>query len=200
MTLQLNKLAVVLALVVAALGSAVLARLELAAIRDAFETDARIAHRLLSQRAVQQDAVMAMLTWDQSGNCEGEAMLTVGGKAHARKIGEEFARRGIRPAVISSPMCRCRDTAQIAFGQVPVTDAALRETASADPQRTATFERKAQLLIASRRGASPVIFVHHRPNIDLLSMELISEGEPIVARSNANGELVVVLGKIIIQP
>ena len=57
-----------------------------------------------------------------------------------------------------------------------------------------------EALIASRRGASPVIFVHHRPNIDLLSMELISEGEPIVARSNANGELVVVLGKIIIQP
>ncbi len=45
-----------------ALGGTALARLELGQLRDAFETDARIAHRVLSQRVVQQDAVMAMLT------------------------------------------------------------------------------------------------------------------------------------------
>jgi signal transduction histidine kinase len=43
------------------LGSLVLARLELAQQREAFETDARIVHRLLSQRVVQHDAVMATL-------------------------------------------------------------------------------------------------------------------------------------------
>ena len=42
-------------------GCLVLGRLQLGQIRDAFETDARIAHRLLSQRAVQHDAVLAML-------------------------------------------------------------------------------------------------------------------------------------------
>ncbi len=46
---------------VTALGSVVLARMELAQQRDAFETDARIVHRLLSQRVVQHDAVMATL-------------------------------------------------------------------------------------------------------------------------------------------
>jgi C4-dicarboxylate-specific signal transduction histidine kinase len=46
---------------VMALGSVVLARLELARLQDAFETDARIVHRLLSQRAVQHDAVLATL-------------------------------------------------------------------------------------------------------------------------------------------
>src|SRR5450759_796969 len=54
------------------------------------------------------------ITWDEIGNCEGESMLTVEGKAHARKIGEAFAKHGIKPFVISSPMCRCRDTARIA--------------------------------------------------------------------------------------
>ena len=48
-------------LAVTALGCFALARLELARLRDAFETDARIAHRLLSQRASQHDAIMAML-------------------------------------------------------------------------------------------------------------------------------------------
>src|SRR5690349_1062671 len=70
------------------------------------------------------------LLWDESGNCAGESMLTDDGKAHARRIGEAFASRGIRPSVISSPMCRCRDTARIAFGDALVTDGALREVAS----------------------------------------------------------------------
>jgi C4-dicarboxylate-specific signal transduction histidine kinase len=42
-------------------GSALLAQRELADIRERFETDARIVHRLLSQRAVQHDAVIATL-------------------------------------------------------------------------------------------------------------------------------------------
>ena len=139
------------------------------------------------------------LTWDESGSCKGESMLTVEGKAHARKIGEAFAQHGIKPSVISSPMCRCRDTARIAFGEALVTDAALREIATADRKRTSAFERKAQSLIASHRGSSPVVFVSHRPNIDLLSLELIGEGELLVARANENGELTV-LGKIQVAP
>ncbi|MFZ4287863.1 sensor histidine kinase [Variovorax sp. HJSM1_2] len=47
--------------VLAALGSVALARQELARQREDFEANARIAHRLLSQRAVQQDAVLATL-------------------------------------------------------------------------------------------------------------------------------------------
>ena len=43
------------------LGSLAIARLELSRLRDAFDTDMRIAHRLLSQRAVQHDAVIATL-------------------------------------------------------------------------------------------------------------------------------------------
>ncbi len=42
-------------------GGVMLARAELTMLRDAFETDARIVHRLLSQRAVQHDAVLATL-------------------------------------------------------------------------------------------------------------------------------------------
>ena len=48
-------------LAITVLGGIVLGRLELEALRDAFETDARIAHRLLSQRVVQHDAVLATL-------------------------------------------------------------------------------------------------------------------------------------------
>jgi phosphohistidine phosphatase SixA len=135
------------------------------------------------------------LAWDESGNCKGEAMLTAGGKEHAKRIGEAFAAHGVKPRVISSPMCRCRDTARIAFGDSLITDESLREVASADSDRVKRFERKAQSLIASHRGPVPVVLVNHRPNIDRLTMELIDEGELLVGRANANGEIDV-LGKI----
>ena len=48
-------------LLAAAAGSAWLAQQSLARQREAFETDARIVHRLLSQRAVQHDAALATL-------------------------------------------------------------------------------------------------------------------------------------------
>ena len=46
---------------VALAGAALLGRAELQQRREAFDTDARIAHRLLSQRVVQHDAVLATL-------------------------------------------------------------------------------------------------------------------------------------------
>ena len=126
-------------------------------------------------------------------------MLTPEGRTLAKRIGDAFAQRNIKPTVISSPMCRSRETARIAFSGAVTTDPDLREIATADPTRTADFERKAQSLIASHRGASPLIFVSHRPNIDLLSLELIDEGVLLVARANASGE-VTVLGKITFPP
>jgi broad specificity phosphatase PhoE len=135
------------------------------------------------------------LTWDESGACKGESMLTDGGKAHAKRFGNAFAERGIKPSVVSSPMCRCRDTATIAFGPDLTTDPELREVASADSMRARQFERRAQALILRHRGAAPVVFVSHRPNIDLLTMELIDSGELVVGRVDGKGEIEV-LGKL----
>jgi signal transduction histidine kinase len=59
--------------VLSILGCVLLARAELSALRAAFETDARISHRLLSQRAVQHEAVLATLALLQPGASPGEA-------------------------------------------------------------------------------------------------------------------------------
>lgn len=48
-------------LALATAGCVLLVQVRLAQLRDAFETDARIAHRLLSQRVVQHDAILATL-------------------------------------------------------------------------------------------------------------------------------------------
>ncbi|HEY0879393.1 MAG TPA: phosphoglycerate mutase family protein [Zeimonas sp.] len=139
------------------------------------------------------------LAWDESGGCRGELVLTGKGKAHARRIGEAFASRGIVPVVISSPMCRCLQTAREAFGSPPRSDPNLREVASADAARAQAYEAKALSLIASHRGKAPIVFVSHRPNIDQLTMELIADGELLVGKANESGEIEV-LGKIVVEP
>ncbi|MEO6065394.1 MAG: histidine phosphatase family protein [Lysobacterales bacterium] len=140
------------------------------------------------------------LQWDPSGGCEGETPLTEKGRAQAKQLGALFLHRGITPgAVISSPMCRCRDTARLAFGGELIVHAALREISSADRERTAVFERAALTLLARHAGGSPVVFISHRPNIELLTVELIAEGELIVARMSRQGAFDV-LGKLRIDP
>lgn len=139
------------------------------------------------------------LAWDESGNCAGELRLTEKGKVQARKIRAEFESRGIKPVIISSPMCRCLDTAKHAFDGQVITDPDLREIASADARRTQAFESKARALISSKRGAAPLVFISHRPNVDQLTMELIDEEELLVGKTSESGE-VEVLGKIRLQP
>jgi len=59
--LNVDKSRLMVWLVLSVVGCVLLARVELAQLREAFETDARISHRLLSQRVVQHEAVLATL-------------------------------------------------------------------------------------------------------------------------------------------
>ncbi|MEJ2454515.1 MAG: histidine phosphatase family protein [Candidatus Thiodiazotropha sp.] len=139
-----------------------------------------------------------MLTWDASGNCQGESTLTEVGKAQAKRIGEAFAKHDIKPIVISSPMCRCRETAQIAFGDY-LTDADLRQKAGSDEVGQEVFLETAANLLSRYRGERPIVFVNHRPNINALTMELIPIGDLLIGSVSKSGEIDV-LGRIRIEP
>ena len=60
-------------LALSVIGGVLLARYELAQWREAFETDARISHRLLSQRVVQHEAVLSTLALLQPTSPPGSA-------------------------------------------------------------------------------------------------------------------------------
>jgi len=135
-----------------------------------------------------------MLVWDASGNCSGESTLTGKGRAQAKSIGEAFARHGIRPVVISSPMCRCRETSQIAFGEY-LTDPDLRQRAGEDPDVQEIFQGSAGRLLRAYRGETPIVFVNHRHNIDSLTMELLDIGELLIGTLSDTGDIEV-LGRI----
>ena len=134
------------------------------------------------------------LVWDESGGCRGEARLTSAGRSDARQLGELFSAQAIKPFVISSPMCRCVETATIAFGEA-LTDPDLREIADADTERVRAFDRKARSLLLRQRGRTPIVFVSHRPNIELLTLELVEEGELVIGKITDSGEIEV-LGKM----
>jgi len=138
-----------------------------------------------------------MLVWDPSGKCIGESNLTMVGKAQARRVGEAFARHGIRPFVISSPMCRCEETAKIAFGAF-LTDPDLRQRSAVDTQGQEVFEAVATELLDKHKGKAPIVFVNHRPNIDALTMELINIDELLVGSLAEDGEIEI-HGKIRIE-
>jgi phosphohistidine phosphatase SixA len=139
-----------------------------------------------------------MLRWDASGKCDGESTLTDEGKAHAAKIGAAFSRHGIKPIVISSPMCRCTETAEIAFGEY-VSDPELRQKSPEDTNGQNSFQAKATELLYMHRGSTPIAFVNHRPNIDSLTLELIEIGDLLVGAVTEDGEVDIV-GKIRIEP
>ena len=132
------------------------------------------------------------LNWDKSGNCKNEKMLSAEGKAYAKKLAEQFKKRKIRPIVISSPMCRTRDTAKLAFGKKYITDPALREIASADENRRALFIDKSTELLIKNKGKEPIVFISHRPNVEALSFELVSVTELVVGRIDESGEIEVI--------
>lgn len=138
-----------------------------------------------------------MLVWDASGNCAGESTLTENGRAHAERIGDVFAKHGIRPVVISSPMCRCSETSRIAFGEY-LADPDLRQSASDDIQGQEQFLARARALLGKYRGKTPIVFVNHRPNIDSLTMELIDIGDLLVGSLSETGEIEV-LGTIRVE-
>lgn len=135
---------------------------------------------------------------DESGKCEGEAQLSEAGKDHARYIGVRFAARGIEPVVVSSPACRCLETAMLAFGGGAATDPLLRRLPTPDDPQSSDLARKTRSFIATQQGKQgkvPLVLISHAANIALLTHESVTALEAVVGLANAAGD-VQVLGKV----
>lgn len=131
--------------------------------------------------------------FDPSGNCNGESMLTPKGRADARLITQTFLKNGVEVAslqVVSSAMCRTRDTAMIAFGKAAL-DPDLREFFSGSPEQMNKAMDAAERWIKKLRGSKPMVIVTHLPNIDALTGEQPGYHQMLVARADAGGQLEV---------
>jgi phosphohistidine phosphatase SixA len=129
--------------------------------------------------------------FDASGQCAGELMLTPRGRRDAEAIGKVFVSRGLGPErlnVVSSAMCRARDTAMLAFGKAEL-DPALRESFSGAAARMNETMDAAEAHVRRLRGAKPLILLTHLPNIDALTGEQPDYHHAVVTESDDKGQL-----------
>jgi broad specificity phosphatase PhoE len=119
-------------------------------------------------------------------DCSTQRNLDENGRAQATRLGEAFRRTGIAVGtVLSSPRCRCLDTARLAFGQAQSWEplqGALRD-----------YERRQRQLveirqaIAAHRDGPPLVLVTHGSVVSDLTGLDIRMGAFVVLRRGPDG-------------
>ena len=124
-------------------------------------------------------------------DCSTQRNLDEGGRAQARRIGEAFHRNGITVgAVLSSPRCRCLDTARLAFGRVEPWDALQGALNNAELRHRQVAEIKRR--IAAHRDGPPLVLVTHGSVVADLTDLNIRMGAFVVLRRTPDGTHAVV--------
>jgi phosphohistidine phosphatase SixA len=123
-------------------------------------------------------------------DCSTQRNLDETGRAQARRIGEAFRKNGIAVGtVLSSPRCRCMDTARLAFGSAQPMAAlggALRDQELRQRQLAEIRKR-----IAAHASGPPLVLVTHGIVITDLTGLRIDMGAFVVVRRGADGDLAV---------
>ena len=119
-------------------------------------------------------------------DCSTQRNLDEAGRAQARRISEAFRQHGIAVgAVLSSPRCRCLDTARLAFGQAQSWDPLQGSLRDAElRQRRVAEIRK---VIAAHRDGPPLVLVTHGSVVSDLTGLNVRMGEFVVLRRGSDG-------------
>jgi broad specificity phosphatase PhoE len=119
-------------------------------------------------------------------DCSTQRNLDENGRAQARRTGEAFRRNGIAVgAVLSSPRCRCLDTARLAFGRVEAWDPLQGSLNDAERRRRQVAEINQR--IAAHRSGPPLVLVTHGSVVTDLTGLSIQMGAFVVLRPAAGG-------------
>lgn len=115
------------------------------------------------------------------GDCATQRNLSDAGRAEARRIGEAFRRERVPVAEVrSSEWCRCRETAELAFGRHtawPPINSFFADRAT-EPQQTATV----RAAVSEWRGKGNLILVTHQVNVTAATGVHPSPGEIVILR------------------
>jgi broad specificity phosphatase PhoE len=119
-------------------------------------------------------------------DCSTQRNLDESGRAQARRTGEAFRRHGIAVgAVLSSPRCRCLDTARLAFGRVEAWEPLGGSLNDAERRRRQVAEINQR--IAAHRSGAPLVLVTHGSVVTDLTGLSIQMGAFAVLRRTAGG-------------
>jgi phosphohistidine phosphatase SixA len=126
-------------------------------------------------------------------DCTTQRNLTDRGREHARAIGAAIRALGIPiGTVLASPLCRCVETANLAFGAAELSYA-VREGGPLPPGSTGRYDPlRALLSTVPPAGSNTVIVGHGYPLYTLIGGQYLDEGEAAVVRPDGAGFKVVV--------
>ena len=123
-------------------------------------------------------------------DCATQRNLDANGRAQAQRIGEAFRQRGITVnVVLSSPRCRCLDTARLAFGKAEPWEP-LRGALKDSDQRRRRLAEIRQRIEAHQTGA-PLVLVTHGSVISDVTGRHVRMGELVILQRTADGRHVV---------
>ena len=119
----------------------------------------------------------------QLSDCSSQRNLSAAGREQSRRIGQWFKSHQLKArAVQSSAWCRCRDTAELAFGSYTVLPA-LNSTFNNDNLPEPQSQSLRTLLHAMPAGEFEV-WVTHQVNITALTGEFTAMGEALIVHAN----------------
>jgi broad specificity phosphatase PhoE len=128
-------------------------------------------------------------------DCSTQRNLSDAGRRQAYLLGETFRRRKIPiEKVYSSQWCRCKETAQIAFGTLQ-EHPALNSFFEQPELRAAQTDALKELVLRGRPSSGNLVLVTHQVNITALTNIVSAEGELVVVHLEENGRFSV-LGRI----
>ncbi|RYX90079.1 MAG: histidine phosphatase family protein [Comamonadaceae bacterium] len=116
--------------------------------------------------------------------CATQRNLSDAGRAQSRRIGLWFSSRGLVPAAVrSSEWCRCKDTAELAFGRFEVLPALSSTFAGQGDERQSTPQLRA---LAGKVAAGRFeVWVTHQVNITALTGDVPAMGEAYILGPDA---------------
>lgn len=117
-------------------------------------------------------------------DCATQRNLTDAGRRHARRIGEEWRSRNIPvDRVLSSPWCRCLETARLAFGKAEPSEALSNLFGRAGNRERQVGEMRR--LVAGRPERGNLVLVSHGSTIAALTGVSPGTGELVVLSGGA---------------
>lgn len=124
-------------------------------------------------------------------DCRTQRNLTEQGRRDARALGDAFRSRGVPiERVLSSPWCRCLETARLAFGAAEV-NAALGNLFGR-PEQSGWQVQAMRELVAGHRARGNLVLVSHGSTISALTGVSPEPGEIVVVTADADGRVRVV--------
>ena len=148
-------------------------------------------HALLMRHA------LALGTGDPAGytlaDCASQRNLDAQGRQQALRTGQWLQTQGIQKAmVLTSPWCRCKDTANLlGYGQPEVEPAigSFFEASQEAPEFTRRLQKRLAQL-GSTKGDKALILVTHHVNILDYMGSHVGSGEMVLVQFDAQGKLI----------